>query len=139
MQVPGATSTGQVNPTVSTSFLGTAAIAGIVIGVIVFVVLKAGCMFYLGQLYRRRKSKKIVNSEERGVKPELDGYALDFDSRNQRNNAIIVTSLLQELPGNFEAKELPDDEKFKHTVYLCELPCNEKENSAHRHSTVIDS
>lgn len=90
-------------------------------------------MFYLGQRYRRKSpddKSKSGDVEEKGFKQELDGYAMHYDSKSRRNRAIIVTEMTVELPGDFGlAKELPDDEKFKHAVYLRELPADEKEKA----------
>lgn len=92
-------------------------------------------MFYLGQRYRRKGSEKLDDDDvdEKGFKQELDGYAMDYDSKNRRNRAIVVTEEPQELAGDFGlAIELPDDEKFKHAVYLRELPANDRESRSTR-------
>ncbi|KAF2872158.1 hypothetical protein BDV95DRAFT_606717 [Massariosphaeria phaeospora] len=109
--------------------LPIAAIVGIVIGAIVFVLLKAGCMFYIGLRYRRWRARKHEATIESGVKQELDGFSVDSGSRDRRDRAVAVTEFRQELPGDFGAAvgELPDDEKFKHRVFLHELPDDKKD------------
>ncbi|KAF2687193.1 hypothetical protein K458DRAFT_386013 [Lentithecium fluviatile CBS 122367] len=94
-------------PPTTTTALSTAAIIGIIVGIIAFVLLKAGCMFWLGVHWRRRRKfrgKKPGDVETKGMgvigyKQELDGFVVVGKDCWKNGPAVVVTTEQVELEG----------------------------------------